>query len=277
MPLTVKSSMSTSLMFRESSEVFSGINHDPKTETFPILDIVRSEENKPSEDEAIIGLDLLKRSPTPEEIGEITHGFTPQLESAIEKLTSSGERVFDSPNQGKSKENIKQNKSILYIAEKEAGIRLNSGQKKLKGLKGSHYMCLSLHLAGFKNTEIAELCRKSYTWVGHTLRDPLVKAEIISRSLMLDSELFALQGKVVKALKGALDNTSEPGIQLRATEQWFKVHGRFQSTTIAEQFSAEDLVKKVLDTQKSSIAQAQAVVHVHVGEEKRSTVLIEGN
>ena len=159
------------------------------------------------------------------------------------------------------------------MAEKESGLRLQSGAKKLKGLKGPHYMCISLHLAGIKQTEIASLCKKSVTWVCRTLGDPLAKAEIVRRSIMLDSDLFALQGKVVDALRAALTNSTEPAIQLRAAEQWFKVHGRFKDAATSESFSAEDLVKRVLERQ--NVAQAQAVVHVHLGEKERSTVLIE--
>lgn len=223
---------------------------------------------------------LLGRGPSvppleEQEEGHISPALPPQLQDAIEAFE--GEKTSN----GKKHSFADKNKKLVYLAEMESGLRLKNGKRRLNKLRGTHYMCISLHLTGVKQTDIAQVVSRSLTWVSATLADPLAKAEIQRRSLMMEADLFALQSDVVAAMRSALRNTSEPNIQLKASEMWLKTHGRFQNTQSVESLTAEDIVKKVLNREQENKAAALAQasvhsethVHVHVGEAERITVL----
>lgn len=213
-----------------------------------------------------------------QEEGYIPPTLPPQLQTAIEvyEKASNGQK---SP--AKKYNFAEKNKKLLYLAEIESGNRLKNGNRKLDKLKGTHYMCISLHLGGAKQADIAQVVCRSISWVSQTLADPLAKAEIMRRSLMMESDLFALQSDVVEAIRSALRNESEPNIQLKGAEMWLKSQGRFQKTQSSDTFSGEDLVKSILNHEQrnkaAAVAQAavhnETHVHVHVGEGERITVL----
>ena len=213
----------------------------------------------------------------------ISPTLPPQLQAAVEALDGRRcENNFNKNGQQDARNKFaNEQRRLLYRAEKEAGLRLQNGKKKLRKLAGPHYMCISLHLCGTKQIDIAQVLKRKLTWVSRTLLDPLAQAEIQRRSLMVDAELIALQSDAVDALRGALRNASEPNIQLRGVEILFKSQGRFQGSQAPAAFTAEDIVKGVLEHEQKSRAEALAIaavhsethVHVHLGEDaERVTV-----
>ena len=215
----------------------------------------------------------------------VSLSLTPQLAAAVEELAPRGE---ESPDGRKGRNNFNsrgqqdlrykfadEQKKLIYRAGIESGLRLTNGSSKLKKLRGPHYICISHYLVGLRQADIALVMHKSISWVSHTLLDPLAQAEMKRRSILMDANLFSLHGNVVDVLRTALLNDKEPAIQLRATEQWFKVHGRFSTDAQAPALTAGDIVSDVFKRQDARMAQAQKqelTVHVHIGDTEKTTV-----
>ena len=197
----------------------------------------------------------------------------PQLAAAVEVLAPQATPRPDG-RQGNNNFNSRKStdiaKSLLYRAEIESGMRLRNGRMPFTKLTGPHYACISLHMVGIPQRDIAAALNRKIAWVGGVLNDPLAKAEIKRRSVLLDMEFSALHGAVVDAVRDGLGDP-DPGIKLRASEQWLKAHGRFAKSTSSDGLTAEDIVKGVLDQVRNNnlanvaLSQSETHVHVHIG------------
>jgi hypothetical protein len=128
-----------------------------------------------------------------------------------------------------------------YQQEKDAGIRLPSGQTRLTKLSGKHLRLINYHLQGLKAREIAEILDVTPAWISKILNDPLVKAKLQERFVDIDNELLVNATMVVS---GAMKSDDE-AIALRAADMVWRSRGRYEKKG-DDRPTAEDVVQRML-------------------------------
>jgi hypothetical protein len=121
-----------------------------------------------------------------------------------------------------------------------------------KGLSKQHLVMCEYHLAGMTNREIAARLGYHEMSVGLVLRSEKAQEYLAGRVQDLNNELQGQFRKVVRNLGAALDHES-PDVNLKATDMWFRAHGRYAPKSAARDegpVSAEDVVSKLLERAK---------------------------
>lgn len=121
-----------------------------------------------------------------------------------------------------------------------------------KDLSGKHLVMCEYYLAGFGYREIGAVLGYHEGYVGQILRSPVAKSYIAQRIEDLNTELHGQFRQVVKNMTEALAAES-PDIRLKATEMWFKAHGRFAPKKAGTDgpVSAEEVVQRLLEHAKT--------------------------
>jgi hypothetical protein len=132
----------------------------------------------------------------------------------------------------------------VYEAEKESGVRRDSGAKKLKRLLPWHVQMLKLHLQGFSNRVIAARLRKGENTISLCLSDPKIQ---VLRSKALEGlvhEFDVLEAKAIDAIRSGLDSTSVDQ-KLKAATAWSKEKERRDKVHGQVNEGAEDVVARL--------------------------------
>jgi len=107
---------------------------------------------------------------------------------------------------------------------------------------------LALHLAGKPATEIMKLTGYSSTMVYRILSNKDV--QYLRQQMMASTQLEfeAMFSKVTSVIRTNLES-SDPQVQLTATNQWFKANGKFTPATKdkGDGLTAEDVVNQMLN------------------------------
>lgn len=125
----------------------------------------------------------------------------------------------------------------------------SSAYKPLTRLTPRHHRMIEMHLAGLKNTEIAEAFSIAPCRVSIILRNPTVEAYLHELREAADQELKNLLPAAVGILRRALDDP-DPKVALRATDEIFRVLGKYREE-MAPQETAEDVIARALAIMKT--------------------------
>jgi len=131
----------------------------------------------------------------------------------------------------------------VYNAERDIGLRTETGSQKLKKLKPKHKHIIALHLAGWPNQQIAAYLNMNVTYICIVLRDPLSQEVINSMDELHESEFQRLRIFANDALRDALQPHKPDRTRLQAASVFFKreaVKGAEKGET------AEDVMQKIL-------------------------------
>jgi hypothetical protein len=131
-----------------------------------------------------------------------------------------------------------------YEAEKMYGIRRDNGSRKLTRLTRRHYEILARHLQGQSHEQIHIYMGLSISSISRILNDPLCQT-ILKRSYMdRQSELDALAGRAIDAIRSAFDgSTSE---KLAAVDKYAKLKGVIAPESNPME-SAEDFARALVN------------------------------
>lgn len=133
-----------------------------------------------------------------------------------------------------------------YQREKTLGIRRENGAAKLKKLNSKHMTMISMHLAGARNSEIADHFGCTQSRVSLVLTDPLAK-EVIARALDAKKmELDALAGTAIDAVREGLRDGGM-NTKLRAVNVYSKLRDSLTDKDKGT-VTAEDVIARMLDT-----------------------------
>lgn len=131
-----------------------------------------------------------------------------------------------------------------YEAEKIYGMRRENGALKLKKLTRKHYEIIARHLAGQSGERIHNEMNLSVVTISRVLNDPLAQ-QVIKRSYKdRQSELDALAGMAIGAVRDTLTvgSTSE---KLAAVDKFTKLKQAIAPETNPAE-SAEDFAKAII-------------------------------
>lgn len=133
---------------------------------------------------------------------------------------------------------------VGYEAEKQLGLRCESGLKARRKLKPLHRTMLILYMEGHSIQEIAKRVGRSYINVWQIINDPQGLAWIARAMEMSKQELEVLQPKAVGVIRDALNHPSVD-VQLKGLDRLIKLQ---EHLGIGEESNetAEDVVSRIL-------------------------------
>ncbi len=130
------------------------------------------------------------------------------------------------------------------------------GQRRIKKLRARHKHVISLHLQGFKSTDIQRFLgdlgiKLNQVAISHILLDPLSQQIISKFHSQVDNDLRTLELLAVDAIRDALTGGSTTE-RLKASDQVFKVTGR-SSDRAPGGDTAEDVIARAMQLAQSSV------------------------
>ena len=115
------------------------------------------------------------------------------------------------------------NGALDGIAKTEVAARLVP--ETLSTLKPKHLEIISLHLAGFKNRDIAKRVSCTTATVINVLQSDAGRDVIVSAMERYYTDFMELAPDAIMALKDSLRDDSNPDLRLRAAGMWLKGAG----------------------------------------------------
>lgn len=95
-----------------------------------------------------------------------------------------------------------------YDREKIAGLRRETGARKLNRLSNRHLNMIAMHLSGMSGADISQAIGCTQSTVSRILNDPLAQEVILQTYRDRQQELDALTGSALEALRNALKHGS---------------------------------------------------------------------
>lgn len=132
----------------------------------------------------------------------------------------------------------------VYEAERDIGLRRNSGANKLKRLKPRHKQVIALHLAGWESQRIAEKLDLTVAWVSTVLSDPLAREVISNFDELHEEEFKRLRVLANDAIRRALHPDKPDSTRLKAARMFHQRESELGLKDKGE--TAEDVMAKIL-------------------------------
>lgn len=147
----------------------------------------------------------------------------------------------------------------LYEAERDIGLRRESGANKLKRLKPRHKKVLALHLAGWPSHEIAAEVGMTVSWVSTIISDPLSQQIINNFEELQEEEFKRLRVLANDTLREAM----HPGNPIKTRLEGVREFHRREASIVKgdKGETAEDVMEKIL--QRIEAENVQINIHNH--------------
>jgi len=136
--------------------------------------------------------------------------------------------------------------SASYYAEKLIQLRKGSNPKR-KTLRPIHKKIIALHIAGWKNLDIAEACNCTPTQVSMILRTEQAKEIIHLHDEQLEAEFKRLKSAANDVLRDCMDRDKPDAVRLKAVNTFLKANGDFAPGKDSGSTTAEDVVARILE------------------------------
>lgn len=131
-----------------------------------------------------------------------------------------------------------------YLVEKSLGLRRENGAMKLKRLTARHLKILGMHLEGKSLENICMECNITMATASRVLNDPLAVAILKRVYTSRESEIQALGGKAIAAVRDGLTHDSM-GVKLRAVDKYAKLR-EVMLPKGGDRETAEDVIQRML-------------------------------